>query len=287
MMLVRRLALFTLLAFAACVAAEPATQPAGTLLGSCANLQIAESSGIAISRTHPGCFWTHNDSGDSARLFLVGPKGEDRGVYKIEGAIAVDWEDICSFTLDKKNYLLIADVGDNAQLRKHGTLYLVEEPAADDQTHSIKVLRKIDVVWPGGAMNCESIAIDTATKTIFLTTKESAKKCKIYSLPLPTESSTKSIELSKVADVEIPTTSSMDISADGTRCIILCYPVAYEWVRGKNETWPEALARQPQTLTLPKRKQGEGICYGEDNLTLYLTSEGKPCPLWRVDRPKP
>jgi hypothetical protein len=33
---------------------------------------------------------------------------------------------------------------------------------------------------------------------------------------------------------------------------------------------------------MPRRRQGESICYGPDGKTLYLTSEQLPTPLWEV-----
>ncbi len=33
---------------------------------------------------------------------------------------------------------------------------------------------------------------------------------------------------------------------------------------------------------MPKRDKGEGVCYGADGMTLYLTSEGPGPPLWEV-----
>ena len=38
--------------------------------------RINESSGVAASRMYPGYLWTHNDSGDSARLFLIATNGK-------------------------------------------------------------------------------------------------------------------------------------------------------------------------------------------------------------------
>ncbi len=75
---------------------------------------ITESSGLAISRRHADCFWTHNDSGDGPRLFLVDAAGRTCGTLTVDTAAPVDWEDVCTFELDGESWLLIADVGDNA-----------------------------------------------------------------------------------------------------------------------------------------------------------------------------
>ena len=47
--------------------------------------RIVEASGLAVSRRHPGVLWTHNDSGDPARLFAVGADGRTRAVLTLAG----------------------------------------------------------------------------------------------------------------------------------------------------------------------------------------------------------
>ena len=86
-------------------------------LGTINNDRINECSGIAISRTVKDALWLHNDSGDAPRLYLVGLNGKTRSTAEIKGAKAIDWEDICSFSLDDSNWLLIADAGDNPKNR--------------------------------------------------------------------------------------------------------------------------------------------------------------------------
>ena len=56
--------------------------------------RVRESSGVAVSRAHRGVLWTHNDSGDDAYVYATDLAGTDRGVVRIRGARAVDWEDI-------------------------------------------------------------------------------------------------------------------------------------------------------------------------------------------------
>ena len=55
---------------------------------------IAEASGIAPSRANAGCYYVHNDSGDSARVFLIDREGRTRLTIRLKGAAAVDYEDI-------------------------------------------------------------------------------------------------------------------------------------------------------------------------------------------------
>jgi hypothetical protein len=53
-----------------------------------ANSRVSESSGLACGRQDRGVFWTHNDSGDSARVFAFTIRGEHVATYTIGGARA-------------------------------------------------------------------------------------------------------------------------------------------------------------------------------------------------------
>lgn len=55
---------------------------------------LREVSGIVASRTRPGSFWVHNDSGDSARLFRIDRRAQVEAEVAVVGARAFDWEDI-------------------------------------------------------------------------------------------------------------------------------------------------------------------------------------------------
>ncbi len=97
-------------------------------LGIITDENIAESSGLASAPLTPGTFWTHNDSGDTPRLFLIDRKGQTRATLTVQEAQATDWEDMASFKDRRHGYLLIGDVGDNDAKREQYTLYIIREP---------------------------------------------------------------------------------------------------------------------------------------------------------------
>ena len=76
----------------------------GSAVASATPLQIAtledrsirESSGVVASRKNPGLFWTHNDSGDGPFVYAFDRAGRGRGTFRVEGAKALDWEDIAA-----------------------------------------------------------------------------------------------------------------------------------------------------------------------------------------------
>jgi hypothetical protein len=65
-----------------------------TTIANLKNPGINESSGLAASRSNPGIYWTHNDSGDEPFVYAFDATGESRGVFRVTGAQARDWEDM-------------------------------------------------------------------------------------------------------------------------------------------------------------------------------------------------
>ena len=92
---------------------------------------ITESSGLVASRTNPGAYWTHNDSGDGPFIYAFDTRGDSHGVFRVTGAQARDWEDIAIGPGPQSNrsYLYIGDIGDNDELRSEVVVYRVLEPA--------------------------------------------------------------------------------------------------------------------------------------------------------------
>ncbi len=258
----------------------------GRKVGTLENRQIAESSGLACSRRNEGVFWTHNDSGDGPRVYAFNRKGENLAVFTVRGAAARDWEDMSSFTLDGKHYLLLADIGDNGRTRRTCTLYIVEEPKLDTRKRDVKaqvqVAQTIEFTYEDGAHDCESVGVDPTTRTILLVTK--SPKRTVYQLPLPKATTRKSkpLKARPIANLGLFWTTGMDVSPDGRRAIVLTYAHARQYVRKDGESWATAFARKPRTVFVPSRQQGESICYGADGKTLYLTSEKLPTPLIEV-----
>lgn len=264
----------------------------GRELAKLACKEINESSGLAAGRANKGVFWTHNDSGSAAKLYAFGAKGEHLATLRVTGATARDWEDMASFSLGRRHFLLIGDVGDNNAARDRCCLYIVPEPRLQPgkrgQERSVKPLQTIHFRYEDGPHNCESVAIDPGSRTIYLVSKKSGRACKLYALDWPARLGRSELVAKPVASLTIPTTTAMDISPDGLRMVVLTYGNAWECVRRPKEGWVDALARAPRQIRMPRRVQGESICYGIDGKTLYLTSECKgknsasPSPLLEV-----
>ena len=244
---------------------------------------IDESSGIAASRRRADVLWTHNDSGDSPRLFAIDLKGKSLGECRLEKIKQVDWEDMASFQLDGQAYLAIGDFGDNAQQRKNVQLHLVREPEPSDK--KAKVDRTIPFTYENGPIDCECLAIDPTRNLVVLVAKGWTPMCEVFTFKLPDKDDDTQPVARRVATLKLAGATGLDISPDGKRAVVVTYGNAYEYVRGENETWGVAFAREGREIKMPKRKQGEAICYGSDGETLFVTSEHAPSPLFRI-KPK-
>ncbi|MBL7221369.1 MAG: hypothetical protein ISS69_14750 [Phycisphaerae bacterium] len=270
---------------------ERITYLPGRELAKLANKGIDESSGLTAGRRNKGVLWTHNDSGDRPQFFAINFAGADLATVTLIGAGARDWEDICSFTINRKHFLMLGDFGDNGETRLDCRLYIVAEPLLNTARRGDKFKARCAMTIPfdyaDGPRNCESVGVDSTTRTIYLVSKQSGGKCKVYTMGLPNRSPRKPLVAKAIATLSIPTTTAMDISPDGLRAVVLTYGHAYEYVRGRDETWAAGFSRKPRILRIPRRRQGESICYGPAGQSLYLTSEKLPTPLIQIPAKAP
>ncbi len=262
-----------------------------------ADAQILEASGLAISHCQDNAVWMHNDSGDTARLFLVGLNGKTLAVVSLKNVDAFDWEDMCSFEADGERWLLVGDTGDNARQRGKKNpkcrLLLIKEPTIDAKTRdadkpveiAVDVVSQIEFQFPDGPEDCESLAVDTEQRQILLMTKTNPLTCRLFQMPLNLSPGKQNGELALVSNLAVPYATAMDISGDG-RSLVAVNMLSGVLVRRANgETWQLACKMPAQVLNLPARPQGESVCFAAGGNSLLLNSEGVRQPLWRVAIP--
>lgn len=164
-----------------------------TRTGAFKNPRLTESSGVAVSRAHPGVLWTHNDSGDGPYLYATDLRGRDRGFLRVPGAEAIDWEDIalgpCPLRSSRTREgpgacLYLADTGDNLEVRPSVTIYAVPEPepptgAGDTlrQTVAPAVLR---LRYPDGSHDVEAIYVSPRDSALYLVSKGLSGGIRLY-----------------------------------------------------------------------------------------------------------
>ena len=260
---------------------------------------IREASGMVASRKNPGVLWVHNDSGDAPRLYAMTTSGAHLGVYRLDRAAAIDWEDIALGPGPEpgRDYLYVGDIGDNAAQRTFKQIYRVPEPAVSlgqaplDTT--LSGTETIALRYPGGPSDAETVLIDPFTRDLYVITKRSTE-VKVLRVAFP-PSTTEPIEMEQTATITldpVPGASAGgqgavagDIAPSGLEVLIKTYDKVYYWRRASAA---EALfALPPQRLPYDPEPQGEAIAWAADEGGYYTVSEetgGVPAMLYFYPR---
>ena len=292
--------------FSACSSAssgKPATSKTShynppQTLGSIANPEIDESSGLAASKCQPNVFWTHNDSGDDAFIYAIDKTGARLGTWKVPGAQNIDWEDIAEYKDNAgKCFVYIGEIGDNRMKRSEHAVYRVREPkvATGDATSTKQQPRQTDTAdklrftYPDSIHDAETLMVHPKTADIYILSKRISGPAGVYWLPSKFGSD-QVATAEKIADVSMPAipngfVTGGDISPDGRRVIICDYAAGYEFTLPEgaanfDDIWKQA----PETVDLGNRRVGEAVCYTPDGNALFATSEGKNAPMIEITR---
>jgi hypothetical protein len=284
---------------------EAAPFEPATLQALIKDAELDEISGLAASRKHHAVFWVHNDAPRPALIHALTDQGQRLGSLRIEGVRAIDWEDIATYSLNGKSWLLIGDIGDNAGVRPHYELIAIEEP---DEPPAVGTVVTVKPAWrlrfryADGAHDCEAMAVDIRTRTILLLTKRTEPPV-LYSLPLgPNDGSVMTAtRLTEVSSIPRPTVleraarfpaaryggspTSMDIDATGRRAVVLTYRDLWVFNRAQNENWTQAFTNSPQRFPLPSVAQAEAVGFDHNNHAVFVSSERLPAP-WLRFAPK-
>lgn len=257
---------------------------------------LNEVSGLAVSHVHPGIYWAQNDGDNGSKIYAIRADGTLVATFQIAGVDNIDWEDIDSFELDGKHYLLIADTGDNGGIRKALNLIVVEEPAVLKDGQTLRTAWTIPFRWPDGARDCEATAVDAAAGDVLLISKKRVPP-ELFRVPLRASDGLKTAELlttlhgiSQPSEADLKKNpvygryrsqiSGADLSPNGRVLAVLNYHSILLYVRASNESWSRAAQSQPGELVLPWLPQAEGIAFSGDGRSLLVAGEKRPTPLF-------
>jgi hypothetical protein len=241
--------------------------------------QLKESSGVASSHRNANSFYTHNDSGDSARFFRFDRSGKITGTFNVKNAKAIDWEDMASAKFGENRYLYFGDIGDNRGARSEVVVYRVSEPAGGSGT--VTADRTYVLTYPDGPHNAEALLVHPATGDLTIVTKTSKGPSRVYVLANPKRSGT--FKMTHLGQIEF--SGSLDLAKlvtggayapDGKQVVVRTYLGAYEYAVPADGNWTKS---SPLPIKTGLEFQGEAICYSADGKSLITTSEGNPCPV--------
>lgn len=265
--------------------------------------RLDEISGMASSRRADQRYWVHNDAPRPAELQAIDNTGKSIARLRIEGVRAIDWEDIASYTIDGKPWLLIGDIGDNAGVRKDYELIAVEEPdlAGQPATLSVKPAWRLRFRYADGAHDSEAMAVDVSRREILLVNKHAPLA--VYRLPLgPPVKGPGILVAEKLRDLDaIPqpnaserqarfpaarfggSPTGLDIDPAGHRAILLTYRDIWLFTRSPHADWSQAFAGKPRQISLPPIAQAEAIAFDRRTQAILVSGERLPAPLLRFD----
>ncbi|MER6122226.1 WD40 repeat domain-containing protein [Streptomyces sp. NPDC001795] len=230
--------------------------------------RIAESSGLAASRLHPGIYWTHNDSGDGPYIYAVDSRtGETVATVTFSGVGRP--RDVEAISIGPGNEIYVGDIGDNFGGKwPYVWIYRLPEPKVlKDQT--IRATQYV-VKYSDGPRDAESLVVHPRTGRVYIIDKMEDGG---HLYEGPDRLSTKGTNVFRPsATIDLWATDAA-FSPDGRQLAVRGYfgGIAYEWNDGK-------IKRQGR-LDVPLQRQGESVTYTVDGAKLLYGSEGAESPV--------
>lgn len=252
-MLDRVLTSALVLPFALAAATSPSER--SEVLFTFADPQIVESSGLAAVG---GLVVTHNDSGDSGRVFTVDPATGDTVGTTLWSATAEDLEAVAPAGPDS---VWVADIGDNGEARE--SISIAEVPVGrGDRTVEAE---SYELTYPDGAHDAETLLVHPSDGRLYLVTKEILGST-LYALP-ERLSADRPNQLERVGPpgLLLPLATDGVFFPDGRHVIVRSYAVATVYA------FPSLT--EVALLGLPSQQLGEGVAIDHRRRVL-LSSEG-------------
>jgi hypothetical protein len=226
-----------------------------------------ELSGLVLARNR---FWTHNDSGGAPQLFAISRDGTLDQTVTLTGATNVDWEDIAA----RGSTLYVGDIGDNLAQRPSIAVYRRAVPAP---SATIAAAQRIDLRYPGGSRDAETLLVDPRTGPLAIVTKDYGGRARVYVR--------RNGALKLAAKLELGIGEALtggDVSADGGTIALRSYDRVFVWTRRADESLARALKRKPclAPVNLIAEGQGEALALSRNGRAFYTVPEG-PDPALR------
>ena len=263
-----------------------------------ADPRIAESSGLVVSSSGE-LVYTHNDSGDEARVFAVGLDGRTRTTWTLPGVQTRDWEDVARGPDEQgRSCLWLGDIGDNSASRDRGLLvHRVLEPEPTDREQAdTEAPTSFRLRYPGPPRDAETLLVHPRTGRLHLVTKPLAGVAEVYAAPEVLDpDGPNALELVGRAPTRSTGTpggpaigpaanllvTAGDVAPDGRRVALRTYTDVYEWTVPGDDLGA-AFDGEPTVTPLPPTPQGEALGYAVDGASVLVSTEGQGTPVHRV-----
>ncbi|WP_248580313.1 esterase-like activity of phytase family protein [Nocardioides sp. InS609-2] len=221
--------------------------------------EIVESSGlVALDKR----FVTVNDSGDSARVFVVDPRTGDT-------TDEVTWpgeaDDVEALAPAGDDAVWVGDLGDNTRSRESVSVRRVPLDGSAGEEY--------ELTYPDGARDAEALVAHPLTGQLLVVSKI-VFGGQVYAAPrdLSADEPNQLVALGDVTGI----VTDAAFFPDGRHLIVRTYTQAVVYA------WPSL--ESVGAFELPKQQQGEGIAVSPEG-ELYVSSEGLRAPVLTVALP--
>ncbi len=247
-------------------------------------LPSSELSGLAASHTLTGQLWTQDDSGDSD-IFAIDSNAGMHGVLDLDGADAVDWEDIATGPCGAAKCIFVADTGDNDLTRQTVSILEVSEPTSSVVGTIKTAFRRYVVRYPDGPHNVEALVIDSRDGKAYGITKVDSGDAQVFEFPLTESQTATAVQIGTFSppsgDGRV-TAADLIVDDCAVKLAIRTHDRLFE-LRGEPETAiADLLGAKAHELNVADEDQGESVAYAADGSAYFTVSEGASPPLWRV-----
>ncbi|MGW2862566.1 WD40 repeat domain-containing protein [Streptomyces sp. NPDC001205] len=236
--------------------------------------RITESSGLAASRTHPGVYWTHNDSGDGPYVYAVDAR-TGRTVARVTMEGVGRPRDVEAISIGPDGDLYVGDIGDNLDGSwSHVWIYRFHEPARlGDQT--VRATQYV-VQYADGPRDAEALMVHPKTGRVYIASKRE-RGGGLYEGPAQLSASGTNV-FRRVS--EVPWVTDGAFSPDGAKLALRGYfaLAEYAWKGGPGDP----LGDWDAVPGTPVQPQSESVTYTPDGTALMVGTEGVASKVVRV-----
>ena len=213
--------------------------------------RITESSGlVAIG----DLFATVNDSGDTARVFLVDRTGTTVGVSRWTGTV----RDVEALAPGPDDTVWLGDIGDN--LTSRTSVRLIRLPVGrGDRTHTGEAF---ELRYPDGPRDAESLAVQPVTGRVVIVSKELFGGSAYSPASLRADGP---VTMRRLASGLLPMATDAAFLPDGRHVVVRNYTSAAVY---RFPSWEEV-----GRVRLPVQAQGEAIAV-DGTRGVYISTEG-------------
>lgn len=237
--------------------------------------KLEEISGIVSSINNPGNFWGVNDSGNAAKVFLFDQQLKIKFTCTLDKLVNRDWEDIAigPGPDSTKNYLYVAEIGDNRGIYPLKYIYRFEEPKVQDESVKALITDFDTLIFelPDKPKDTETLLLDPVTKDLYIFSKRE-EPVWIYQLASPTFSSD-TVLASKLYTIPFTQIVGGDVSPDGKKVLLKNYEHVYYWDNPSAKPLVELFKDKPFEVPYEIEPQGESITWDLQGKSFYTLSE--------------